>query len=38
MIFIGLIDNKEVIRSRYIAKKECCGVDLISGDLNLIIE
>ena len=38
MTFIGFINNQEVIRSSYEAEEECCGVNLISGNLDLIIE
>ncbi len=38
MTFIGFINNKEVIRSNYLAEEKCCGINLISGNLELIIE
>lgn len=38
LIFIGYIDNKEVIRNTYVAEENCCGVNLISGNLNLTID
>ena len=35
MEFIGFINETEVIRSIYVAEERCCGVHLLSGDLNL---
>jgi len=36
--FQGFIDSNEVVNSNYVAQEECCGVSLLSGDLNLTTE
>jgi len=35
--FRGFINSEEVINSEYTFRGECCGVNLVSGDLNLTL-
>ena len=36
--FKGFINNEEVITSNYIVGADCCHVNLISGDIELVLE